>query len=88
MGPLIGWLLLAVSVFVEVVPSIFLYPFTGNMWTVFYPTSIGPDTNFRSIIIWFLYMMYSTIIYALIGVLLAKVIEHHEKKTKTSHISG
>ena len=81
MGTPLGLLLLVLSALVEFIPTIFLYPFTGRMITLLFAFG-GSFNDFRSIFAWLLYMTYSTIVYALIGILWVKVSERLGRRVK------
>ena len=87
MGTPLGLLFMVLSALVEFIPTIFLYPFTGHVLTLLF-AFIGPNSDSISITIWLSYMTYSTIIYALIGILLAKVSERYRKNAKRKQANG
>jgi len=63
-GPAIGWILLFFYTLLEIIPDWILYLFTGLHFR-------GPEVV---IWIWVLYLIYSTLFYALIGIAVAKAI--------------
>jgi hypothetical protein len=73
MGPGSALGFASLSVLIEIIPTLFLYPVTGTMGTVILAYS-GPFGGLKAIIAWFLYMIYSTIVYAFMGILLIKII--------------